>query len=409
MKNKISFVTPLYSPADLSGSSVMVKKIAELLAKNDYDVTVITSNALTGRYWYDPIFGKKISKTSEVINGVKIHRLSCNQLISSLCFILVKYLYFLIPLNLLNKLKIIYSGPYLRGLEKIFIKEKFDTVHCSPFPLNINRQVAKVIKKYSKETKLVFTPLLHTELKEFKNPELGKIISEADKIHVITNSEKDFLENFFKVDSRKVTVFPLFLDTDKMINMFELNKEIENFRSKHKLTGKKIILFAGNKGYLKGAITLLEAISDLYKKDDSYKLVAIGKDMPEWNKEKKRINTNFLLDLNYVDEKTKEIIFASCDLYCMPSISESFGLTYLEAWHKKKPVIAASVASSKEIVGMANGGLLVKFDDREDLKDKIRQIFKDKEKSKKMGQNGYNALYSKYNIDEFYKNFVSII
>ncbi len=408
MKNKIAFITPIYLPANLSGSSIIVKEIAEYLVKSGYDVSIITSNALTGRYWYDPVFGKKINKKSEVINGVKVYRLSCNQLISSICFIIVKKLFFLIPVKILNRLKVIYNGPYFIGVGKILTEGNFDIVHCSPFPLNINRQVVKAIDKLRKKPKLILSPLLHVKLKEFKNPELYPILLKADKIHVVTESEKKFLKSTFKISGDRIITIPLFLDLNKFSRLEELKKDVKKFKDKYKLNNKKIVLFAGNKGYMKGAITLLTAIDGLYKEDQSYRLIVIGNNMPEWTKVKKRVNPNFLLDFKYVDEKTKEIIFASCDVFCMPSISESFGLTYLEAWHKKKPIIAAEIPTSKEIIGLVNGGLLVRFGDLDDLKTKIDEIFRNKFKSKKMGENGFLALNNKYSFDKLYAKYKTL-
>ncbi len=395
-KNKIAFITPIYLPANLTGSSGIIREISEYLAKIGFDVSIITSNALTGRYWYDPIFGKKIDKKFEKINGVKVFRLSCNQFISSSCFILVRYLNFLLSQKLLDKLEIISNGPFLNGLGSILAKEKFDIIHSSPFPLNINRQVVSEIKKLDNKPKLIFTPFLHTELKEFKNPELAKIISNADIVHVVTNAEKLYVEKKLNLKNKKIVVIALFINFKKLSPIEKLNEDIKRFKDKYKLNGKKIVLFAGIKGYMKGAITLLNVINEIYRKNSSYVLITIGNDTPEWVKEKKKINPKFLLDFGYVDDKTKEIIFSACDVFCMPSISESFGLTYLEAWHKKKMVIGAYVPAVREIITKAKGGLLVKFNDSKDLQLKIYESFKKNNNSSRMGMNGYKYLLKNY-------------
>lgn len=403
MKNKIAFITPLYLPANLTGSSVFVNEIAELFAKRGYDISIITSNGLNGRYWYDPIFGKKIKKKYEVINGVKVYRLSCNQIISSFLFVLVRKLGFLLPENLTNKLKIAYSGPYLIGLDKLLKREAFDIVNCSPFPLNINRQVVEAINKLDRKPKLIFTPFLHTELEEFRNPKLKKLLLKAERIHVVTNSEKDFLENYFGLGKDKIWVIPLFLSKKK--NLRNESKEAIKIREKYGLNGKKIVLFAGNKGFMKGATQLLEAMSELFENDKSYRLIAIGNNMPEWINEKKKINQDFLLDFNYVDENTKELMFEICDVYCMPSVSESFGLTYLEAWAKRKPVIAADIPTSIELIANQKAGLLVKFGNVKDLKNKIEEIFENKKKAKEMGENGFYALNERYILAKLFSRY----
>lgn len=407
-KKKIAFVTPIYLPANLSGSGVMVRQLAEAFAKEGADVSVVTSNALTGRYWYDPIFGKKNKIESEIINGVKVYRLLCNQVISSFCFVLVKYCNFLLPKKILNKLQLIYNGPYLIGLENIFQKEHFDVIHCSPFPLNINRQVPKSIKKLQLKSNLIFTPFFHSEVSDFKNSELKKVLNAANKIHVVTQAEKFELQKIFDIPDDKIVQIPLFLDVKKMTPFYKLRKEISDFKKKYNLENRKIILFAGNKGYMKGAIHLLTVVNELYKKDPSYILMAIGNALPEWKNAKKYIDERCLLDFGYKQGKEKEIIFGACDVFCMPSISESFGLVYLEAWHKKKPVIGADIPPVKELIGDAGGGLLIKYEDEEELEKVIKKLFSDKKLAKKLGENGYKALMSRYTFQKVCQHYINL-
>lgn len=405
---KIAFVTPIYLPANLFGSGVVVRQIAEAFAKNGADVSVITSNALVGRYWYDSIFGKKIKNRFEVVNGVKIYRLSCNQIISSFCFVLVRYCNFLLPPKILNKLQIIYNGPYLIGLNNILNKEQFDIIHCSPFPLNINRQIVEAVNKLKKKPKLIITPFFHSQVPEFKNQELQDILSNVDVIHLISNAEKDDINKLFKINQGKIKIAPLFIDTKKLFELENTHDEIKEFKEKHQLDKRKIILFAGNKGTMKGAIHLLLAVNKLYKKNQSYVLIAVGNKTSAWEKAKKVIDKKCLLDFAYKQGKEKEIIFGACDIFCMPSISESFGLVYLEAWHKKKPVIGANIPAVKELIDGAKGGLLVEYGNEEELQGAIEKLASDRLLAKQLGENGYQALISKYDFSKIFEKYVDL-
>lgn len=403
---RIAFITPHYYPSTLTGSGIVVMKLAEEFAKLGHDVSVITSNALTTRYWYDPIFGKKIKKRHDTHNKVKIYRLSCYQLYSSMCFILLKFFGKFLPKKFIDYLKIISNGPYLIGLDRILISHNYDVIHCSPSPLAINDQVITIFSKMEEKPKLIFTPFFHSQLSDFTNPKLKKVFQSADIIHVITNSEKSEVSARFSIDIKKIIVTPLFLDVSYMHSIDELKNEIFHFRDKYKLKKRKIILFAGIKGYAKGAIDLLLAVDILYRANPEYILVTIGTDTLEWKEAKKTVDKDCFLDLGYKTGKEKEIIFASCDIFCMPSKSESFGLVYLEAWHKKKAVIAADFPAVREFID--RDGVFVEFGNKEQIIKIITRLTTDKNMASLLGKRGNNKLVNTYTFSKVFPEYITM-
>ncbi|MEK7533863.1 MAG: glycosyltransferase family 4 protein [Patescibacteria group bacterium] len=403
---KIAFITPNYYPSTLTGSGIVVMKLAEEFARLGHDVSVITSNALTSRYWYDPIFGKKIEKRYETHNKVKIYRLSCYQLYSSMCFILLKLFSKFLPKKFIDYLKIISNGPYLIGLDRILIYHNYDVIHCSPSPLAINKQVIALLSKMKKKPKLIITPFFHSQLSDFTNPGLKKVFQRADIVHVITNTEKNEISARFSIDIKKIIVIPLFLDISNMQTMEYLKKDILLFKEKYDLTDKKIILFAGIKGAAKGAIDLLLTVDMLYRTNPEYILVAIGTDTLEWSQTKKTVDRKCFLDLGYKTGKEKEIIFGACDIFCMPSKSESFGLVYLEAWHKKKPVIAASTEAVKEFI--CDDGVFVEFGNTQDIIKAIKLIISNKSVAKELGEKGFNKLMKSYTFSKVFPEYITL-
>jgi glycosyltransferase involved in cell wall biosynthesis len=413
IKKNITFITPLYIPANISGSSFVTKQLAEIFADEKFAVSVITSNALTARYWYDPIWGKKIQKTVEVINAVTITRLSCNQFYSSIMYVLVRKFYKLFDSNTLNTLKIKYNGPYLKQLKQQIQRQKSDIIHCSTFPLGLSKQVIDIIthNKNCKKPKIIITPFYHSEINDFQNPALKQILHNVDAIHVVSNAEKHALMNIFEIDSKKILVIPLFLDIKKMKTAKELIIKTKEFKEQYRITKREIVLFAGNKGFMKGAPMLLEVVDALYRKDKKVLLIAIGNSTNEWEDAKKKVNKDCLLDFGYVSNEEKEIIFNATDIYCMPSLSESFGLTYLEAWHKRKPVIGADIPAVRELIKNNNAGEVVSFGDKDALTMSIERLLTNKQKAKRLGENGYRALMNKYSLavlfPEYKKMFLS--
>lgn len=408
MPTKIAFITPLYLPALLSGSEVTVKMLSEELTHGDFDVSVITSNALTARLWYDPFFGKKLSKSFAVINGVKVYRLPCRSYLSSFFFLLNRCFRSFLPQPFAKKLAIWSKGPYLKGLLPLLAKQEFAVIHCSPFPLNLNWQVAAAVRHLKKRPRLILTPLFHGEVAEYYNPQLQTILDEADVIHLLTNFEKEKIKQSFAIPEEKMVVIPLFLDLEKLKDNKELNNRIKDFKEQHRLKNRKIVLFAGNKGPLKGAITLLKIIGRLYLEDSSYLLLTIGQTTKDWEKAKREVDKDCFLDLGFVSTEQKEITFASCDFLCLPSKSEAFGLVYLEAWAKEKAVIAANMGVTREMIASEKAGILVEFGNSEELSLAIVKLANNRVLAKDLGQNGYRAVCNKYSRQKVLKKYLSL-
>ncbi|GEM_PF-2554972 len=407
MRKKIAFVTPIYLPAPLYGSDNAVRILAEDLVTAGYNVTVITSDAATPRYWYDPFFGKKISPDApRMINGVHVIRLSSNQLIASLAFVLSRFLGQLLLEDMRGVIDILSNGPYLMGLDVVLKKEAPDVIHCSPFPLNINRQVVRAIVHLKQKPMLILTPFFHASVSSYHNRALGAVIQRADVIHAISFAEKKDMEAFFPESKGKITVLPLYLRTEVMHTSQALEKDILMFKKKYAIEGKKIVLLAGLKGRMKGALDTLRVVQEYAKKDNSVVLVAIGHNTSEWNEMLRTLNdTDFLRDFSYVDEREKEIIFASCDVFCMPSISETFGYVYLEAWHKKKPVIGADISAMRELIQASDAGLLVPYGNLRDIQSAIERLINDSALSKTLGEHGQKALIDKYSMKSVFPQY----
>ncbi len=78
-----------------------------------------------------------------------------------------------------------------------------------------------------------------------------------------------------------------------------------------------------------------------------------------------------VLDLGYVEEEFKRKIFMSSDILAMPSITDAYGIVYLESWICGKPVIGAKTPVMAEIIRDGIDGYLIKFGDIEELANKF--------------------------------------
>jgi glycosyltransferase involved in cell wall biosynthesis len=122
------------------------------------------------------------------------------------------------------------------------------------------------------------------------------------------------------------------------------------FRAKHDLVAAPIVLFIGRKQPYKGYDQLLAAFPTVRRDLPEALLVTIGAGAS-------RASGNGILDLGEVDQQTKADALAACDVFCMPSSGEAFGIVYVEAWSYGKPVIVGPAPAARELVDDGQTGL----------------------------------------------------
>ena len=385
----ICHIVPIYTPGILPGCSKYIQDVSEHLSKRGHDVVVLTADAVTGRGWVDPLFGKYSSKKEETINGVRVKRLKTQWQITSTMYLLKNIARGLLPDSIGNTVSLLSVGPYLSNLEKEFQKESFDIIHVTAFPFGLIWLVWKACKALGKP--FFSTPLIHFEDPEHKNPLLWKALQDACAVIACSNYEKEGMTRM-GVTPSKIHLIPMGINPDEW-----KNPHGDRFRRKYGLEGKKIVLFAGTKSYNKGAIHLLQAVEKIGQKLKDLILVGIGLPTREWENNKSLLHEKNLLDLGYVSEEEKRDVFDACDLFVMPSRYDSFGIVYLEAWGCGKPVIGAKVGAIPEVIEEGNDGLLVEFGDVDQLVFTILHLLKDSDLCKRMGEKGRRKVVERFN------------
>jgi len=235
------------------------------------------------------------------------------------------------------------------------------------------------------------------------------ILDNAEKIFVLSKSEKNLLLKKGITDN-KITIFhPSLPETSQ-------NYENEKFFDYASIPyDKKIILFVGSKSLVKGTFFLIESMKKIWKTNKDLVLVLLGPNTNEFeeyfNNLPKNIKKN-IFNFNEVDNEIKNAAFSACQVLAIPSISESLGLVYFEAWNFKKPVIGCNIPSSSELIEDKKNGILVNFDDVEQLTNAINYLVQNPPISKKMGEEGKKKVeYFKKqdSLKKFEKQCISTI
>lgn len=128
------------------------------------------------------------------------------------------------------------------------------------------------------------------------------------------------------------------------------------FRARHQLGTRPIVLYVGRKQRYKGYHRLLDAVPLIQRSVPDVCVVAAG---PSTEPPYPQVGANSLIDLDVCSDADKADALAACDVFCMPSEAESFGITYVEAWAYGKPVVGGPAPAVQELLRHGEDGLCV--------------------------------------------------
>lgn len=154
----------------------------------------------------------------------------------------------------------------------------------------------------------------------------------------------------------------------------------------------KIVLFLGRVTFQKGPDYFIEAAARVLQKlpDTTFVMAGTGDMLPALIERvgELRIGNRFHFT-GFLSGHDVERMYAMSDLYVMPSVSEPFGISPLEAMLYDVPVIVSRTAGVGEVLTHA---LKVDFWNAEDIADKILAVLKYSALSREMLRHGKNDL-----------------
>jgi len=114
-----------------------------------------------------------------------------------------------------------------------------------------------------------------------------------------------------------------------------------------------------------------------------------------------------VLNLGAVDLETKTSALAACEFLCMPSVQESFGGVYVEAWSLRKAVIGGRIGPIACVIDHGTDGLLSSQDPHE-LAEVISHLLSNPGLCRAMGKAGWQKVQNKYTWDRLAKKTLDV-
>ena len=203
----------------------------------------------------------------------------------------------------------------------------------------------------------------------------------ADRVITVSNLTKNIVVNRYKIDESKVFT---------VHNAVEFDLDFNNKRW-HKSVNEKVVTFLGRVTFQKGPDYFVEAARIVLSKYPHVRFVMAGSgDM--LNRMIRRVAQLKMADkfhfTGFLKGNDVDRMFLQSDVYVMPSVSEPFGISPLEAMRAHVPVIISKQSGVAEVLKHA---IKVNFWDVDALADSIYGL---------LNYNGLSSMFRRLGEEE---------
>jgi phosphatidyl-myo-inositol dimannoside synthase len=162
----------------------------------------------------------------------------------------------------------------------------------------------------------------------------------------------------------------------------------------------------------KGMDTLISALPRLLHEWTDLQLMLVGEgDDQGWLEQlaegcgvRKRVH--FFSGLSYPELTA---CYSACEIFALPSKGEGFGLVYLEAMARSKPVIGGAHGGALEVIDDGKTGYLVQHGDVPQLATSIETLLADPALGREMGARGRERINREFKFNMFSKSLKKIL
>lgn len=141
---------------------------------------------------------------------------------------------------------------------------------------------------------------------------------------------------------------------------------------------------------LKGLDVFIKALAELKQRGHEFKAKIAGD-----GKQKKQY-LQLIKQLDLVDQVSllgwindTQTFYESLDIFCHPSLKESFGLVVVEGMMHSLPLVLTEISGPKEIIGSSESAIMVPPSDPVALANGLEYIIRDNNLARKLSYNGY--------------------
>lgn len=361
---KIFQVVPYYPP-HIGGMEFYVEYLSTKLAEKGHEVKVFTSSDKNYSY-------------NEVINGVEV------------CRVRVSTKFYNVPIA--NSL-----------LKTLLNEEKPDVIDAHQYPVYFS-DVSALVSSFRKipmflhvhvvpDPKSVFSAFVLKFYYRF----IERFTLQASRCIIAPSQAYKLMLKSMGVNPERIVVVPYGVD----LRRFNPAESGEAFRKRFNFEGSKVILTVGRLNYQKGFQFLIKAMPQILRKVPNAKLVIVGEG--ELLANLQSISNSLGLTGNVIftgalSQSSISNAYAAADVFVLPSLFESLGISLLEAQAMGKPVVGTRVGGLPEALDEAKSGILVKAKKPSELARATIKLLLNQDLANSMGQCGRKFVEKHYDL-----------
>lgn len=385
----VAFICPWYGKDIPGGAEAEGRRTVENLHQRGISVEVWTTCVKDfegdwSRNYYSP--------GEEFVNGVRVNRFPVNPRNGEL-------------FSTLNR-RVISGEKLLREEEDLFFQHMINS-----------DALYQHIQRYGSERLLFFIPYLFSTTyygariyprRSFIIPclhdegyarleILGELFHRVRGLIFHTQFEKNLGQKTYLLTQAQSLLFGEGIDT-------EIQGDPERFRRKYEIKDP-FLLYAGRRDPGKNTPLLMNFFAEFKKRNPSkLKLVLIGnlslKIPREWQQD--------ILDLGFVSREDKYDAYSGAEVFCQPSVMESFSIVIMESWLCRTPVLVnAHCPVTVEHCRNSQGGLF--FNDYLEFEACLNEVLDNPALAREMAEKGRDYVLSNFHWDLISQKYIRLI
>lgn len=307
--------------------------------------------------------------------------------------------------------------PYQFTIEsRKFLPKKVDMIISPTPPITLSKVILKIKRKHKALFYLILRDIFPQNAVDLGIISRGSMIyryfrkvekflySISDWIGCMSQGNVDYLlSNNPELNISKVHILP---------NWVDINKDIElgnsNFIKEYKLENKYIALFGGNLGVAQNPMNIIDlACLHSDKKDVVFLIIGKGIQKNKLKDSIKEKGLNNVIMVEHLPRDEYEALASMCHVGLV-SLNGNFTIPNIPSrtlgyWQAKLPVLAIvdrNTDLGESLIDKCRGGVWCIENDMDQYKRLFDSLYYNKELSKQMGLNGYNALCNEYNVSK---------
>lgn len=226
-----------------------------------------------------------------------------------------------------------------------------------------------------------------------------QVISKSDKLTVVSEALRSYSNGLLKRDD--VEVIPMGVDLTE-----NFTPSVATKRSDHEL------LFVGRLVEQKGLHFLILALPKILKHHSRVTLTIIGDGTEKENLQRLASSSGVgerVAFLGAVENSALKEFYRRAVIFVSPSLSEGFGLTFVEAQGCACPVVTTDLPSLRDVVIDGVTGLVCMQKNSSDLADKICFLLDHPELREKMGKAARKHVLERFDWSAISRRYAALI